>query len=370
MSMLPMPKFIDFDPATIEAEMVAQYEALTERTLYPAQAERLMLGYMSYRESLIRQGVNEAAKQNLLRFSAEPIIDYIGELMRTPRLGTRPAQTTLRFSPADPLTVDLSIPAMTRVQSGDGAIVFATDSDALLLAGEAFIDVAASCTVEGLIGNGWQSGQVGTLLDALALPGIEVSNVSVSRNGADVEETENYRERIQLAPEAFSTAGSEDSYIYHARSAHQDIVDVRVDSSTPGTIELYILVKDGLPDSTILTLVEAACSGQKVRPLCDTVVALAPTEYSYAITGTLTLYDGADPDAVLAAATSAAEAWVSERRARLGRDVVIKQIEKVVQVAGVYEPHLTAPAASHVLADSEWANCTGINLSIAGSTDG
>ena len=38
---LPEPSFIDRDPAAITAEMVAQYEALTKKTLYPAQVERL-----------------------------------------------------------------------------------------------------------------------------------------------------------------------------------------------------------------------------------------------------------------------------------------------------------------------------------------
>ena len=63
-------------------------------------------------------------------------------------------------------------------------------------------------------------GQINTLVDPIAYIS-SVSNTTASTGGTDTEDDENYRERIQLAPESFSVAGSEGAYIYWARSAHQ-----------------------------------------------------------------------------------------------------------------------------------------------------
>ena len=43
---LPEPSFIDRDPDAITAEIVAQYELLSGKTLYPAQVERLLIDHL------------------------------------------------------------------------------------------------------------------------------------------------------------------------------------------------------------------------------------------------------------------------------------------------------------------------------------
>lgn len=85
---LTEPDFIERDADKITAEMIAQYEAATGKTLYPAQAERLLIDLWAYREMLVRVAAQEAAKQNLVAFAREPMIDYLGELVgvyRPPR---------------------------------------------------------------------------------------------------------------------------------------------------------------------------------------------------------------------------------------------------------------------------------------------
>ena len=68
---LPEPSFIDRDPQAITTEIVAQYELLTGKTLYPAQVERLLIDVIDYRETLVRIGIQEAAKQNLVAYARE-----------------------------------------------------------------------------------------------------------------------------------------------------------------------------------------------------------------------------------------------------------------------------------------------------------
>ena len=72
---LPEPSFIDRDPQAITAEIVAQYEQLTGKTLYPAQVERLLIDVIAYRETLVRIGIQEAAKQFIAQGGGGKIVN-------------------------------------------------------------------------------------------------------------------------------------------------------------------------------------------------------------------------------------------------------------------------------------------------------
>lgn len=85
-SNLPEPSFIDRDVQAVTAEIIAKYEQLSGKTLYPAQADRIFVDVIAYREMLIRNSIQEAAKQNLLAFARAPVLDYIGDLMGVYRL--------------------------------------------------------------------------------------------------------------------------------------------------------------------------------------------------------------------------------------------------------------------------------------------
>lgn len=366
---LPEPSFIDRDPQAITAEIVAQYEQLTGKTLYPAQVERLLIDVIAYRETLVRIGIQEAAKQNLVAYARAPMLDYLGELVGVTRLPAQPAKTTLRFTFAAALATNLLIPAGTRVEGGDGTATFATDAEVTLLAGQLSIDAAATCEEPGAAGNAWQPGQINNLVDDLGAVEVTAANTTVTSGGIVEEEDDRLRERIKLAPEAFSTAGSRLAYVFHAKSAHQSIVDVAVLSPTPGAVKLYPLLTTGLPDANMLSLVAATCSADRVRPLTDNVQALAPTPIDYAIDAQLVLYKNTDVASVLAQAQAAAEAYKADRAAGLGRDIVPVQVESALKVAGVYDIVRAAPAKI-VLAENEWARCTAINLVVTGTVDG
>ncbi|MCS3806686.1 phage-related baseplate assembly protein [Chromobacterium alkanivorans] len=366
---LPEPNFIDRNPDAITAEIVAQYEQLSGKTLYPAQVERLLIDVIAYRENLVRIGIQEAAKQNLVAYARAPMLDYLGELVGVTRLPAQPAKTVLRFTVETVLATGLLIPAGTRVEGGDGMVVFATDVDVTLPAGQLSVDVAATCEEPGTAGNGWQPGQINSLVDELGDMEVAAANISVTNTGYDEEDDERLRERIKLAPESFTNAGSRLAYRFHALKAHQSIVDVAVLSPSPGVVHLYPLTATGLPDSNLLALVEATCSAEKVRPLTDRVRALAPSRVDYAIEAQLVLYTQADSRSVQAMATAQAKAYVDGRAGGLGRDIVPSQVIAALQVPGVYQVTLNSPAM-HVLSESEWAHCTQISITPAGVANG
>ncbi|EBL2473498.1 TPA: baseplate protein [Escherichia coli] len=365
---LTEPDFIERDADKITAEMIAKYEEDTGKTLYPAQAERLLIDLWAYREMLVRVAVQEAAKQNLVAFSREPMIDYLGELVGVYRLAAQPATSTLQFSVDEALAIDVLIPAGTRVSASD-SIIFATDTDVVLKAGLLLVNVTATCTEPGTAGNGWQPAQVSQLLDEIDNIDLLVTNLTASSGGSEQEDDDRLRERIRLAPESFTNAGSRGAYRFHAMGAHPGIVDVAVLSPAPGTVELYPLLSTGLPDSSILTLVESFCSDEKVRPLTDTVRAKTPVQVDYTIEARITIYRDQDARLVKDNANSAIQNWVASRTATLGRDIVPSQIISVLSVSGVYQVELVTPAL-RVVAENEWANCTAITLNMTGVSDG
>lgn len=150
--------------------------------------------------------------------------------------------------------------------------------------------MSATYTDIGEIGNGYLIGQVSELVDPVAYVSA-VENVSITYRGSDIESDEHFRQRIQLAPEGFSTAGTVGGYRYWAMAAHQDIVDAAVWSEIPGEIKIAPLLKDGrIPDSDILELVENTLSYEKARPLTDKVIVEAPEPVYYNVTIGLYIY--------------------------------------------------------------------------------
>ncbi|MGO1000826.1 baseplate assembly protein [Lysobacter sp. CA196] len=364
------PNFIQRDPAVITAELVADYERITGKTLYPAQIERIWVDLLAYRETLVRVGIQEAAKQNLVAFARAPILDYLGELVGVVRLPAQAARTVLRFTFAAPLTAPRLVPAGVRVESDGGDVTFATDTDVTAPVGAAFVDCGATCLQAGAAGNGWGAGKLNEWLDAPLSGVASVANLSASNGGVDEESDDRLRERIKLGPESFSNAGSRLAYRFHALKASQAIVDVAVLSPVPGEVKLYPLTETGLPDATLLSLVEAICSADKVRPLTDHVQARAPVPVDYTIAAALTLYAHTDAATVQAQARAAAERYAADRAAGLGRDIVPTQVIAALSVPGVYEVRLAEPAALRVLSENEWARCSGIALTLAGSVNG
>lgn len=102
LSHLPDPEFISRDVNTITAELTAKYELLAGKTLYPAQADRVFVDVIAYREMLLRTAINEAAKQNLVAFATGVMLDYLGDFFGVVRLDgetDEQLRTRIRLAP-------------------------------------------------------------------------------------------------------------------------------------------------------------------------------------------------------------------------------------------------------------------------------
>jgi phage-related baseplate assembly protein len=367
------PEFVKIDPASIEADLVARYEAKSGKTLYPAQIERLFIDQIAYAKTLALSAIQNAGEMLLVRFSNGPILDYLGELVGTSRLQAQRARHTQAFILPAAQSIPVIINAGTRVTTADGTLAFYTESAIQITAGQLEARVTAICETAGTVGNGWSLGQVSALV-APPMDGMTTRNVTVPSDGEEQEEDERYKERIILAPEAYTNAGSRGAYRYHAMSVHQSIIDVAVhgpdDGQEDGHVALYVLTAQGEPSTEMLQLVSEQTSGEKRRPLCDVVQVLQPNKVEFSIKAQLEFYNGADRATAMADAKAAVETLVAEMRNGLGRDIVPEQITAALKVAGVYRPLVIEPAGLTVVAGNEWASCITIELVDAGLVDG
>lgn len=200
------PDYLDRNLATITAELKARYEAISGKTLYDAQPERLMVDVLVTAVYLIRQNIQEAAEQNLIQFSSATALEHLTQFYGITRLGALKAKTTLRFTaqeaePSGSRPVPVIIPAGTRVRSQDGNVMVETLVSVEIAMNETTKDVAAEAVVAGSAANGYPAGTITELLTTVAW--LEsVSNTVLSHSGADAETDTQLRERTVKAPES------------------------------------------------------------------------------------------------------------------------------------------------------------------------
>lgn len=365
------PQFLELNPETIIAEIIAAYEAESGRTLQPSQAERLLINAFAYREVLIREQIQHAATQMLISFASAPALDYLAELIGVSRLAASGASCTLEFT----LVVGhggVIIPENTRVATVDGQIVFATTEAVTVSAGVTTATVSAFATTTGANGNDYAVGEVTNILDPQPFI-VSATNTDQTTGGADLESDDELRERAKLAPSQFSTAGPVDAYKFFAFSASPTIVDVAVTSSVPGTVEVFPLVESGVPTPPeIISLVESALNDEQVRPLSDTVVVQSPTAVNYSINIDLEIYEETDPVQIDIDVTAALQAYADERAKQIGQDITIAQLIGICIGDGtqVYNVTVNSPAADVEIDPTEVSNLTSLVVNVTGTTPG
>jgi phage-related baseplate assembly protein len=178
------------------------------------------------------------------------------------------------------------------------------------------------------------------------------------------ENDEDYRRRLLLAPDRFSTAGAEAAYQYHALGAAGDVKDVT--ASSPAATEVVVAVLsrqgDGTAGAELLAEVEAALSAELVRPLTDLVTVTSAEVTTYQVEAALTIRPGPDPDVVRQAAIESVTDFV-ERRHRLGDDIVRDAVMSALYVEGVERVELIQPAEDIPRGPTQAGFCTAIEVS-------
>ena len=261
---------------------------------------------------------------------------------------------------------------------GDPAIVqdvlFATTESVEIPAGEREAIVTAQCTESGTQGNGYVSGQIRKLVDPFPYE-LNVENTTESYGGSNIESDENFRERIQIAPESFSVAGPTGAYEYWARSAHQGIIDVAVigpPETEPGNVNIYPLMLNGdLPTQEILDAVFEVCNAEDKRPDTDYVHVLSPepVEFELNVKYWIDRKRATQALQIQAAVEEAVNGWITWQRSKLGRDLNPSELNHRMVAAGAKRTEITSPDFK-VLTASQVAVMTSKTLALGGLEDG
>ena len=342
---LPDISFAPQSAAEVEANIITTYERLRNVTLQPGDPVRLFLESLAYYISVQNGIINFTGRQNLLAYAAGGHLDHLGAPMGVARIAAQPGRCLLRFAIGEALAFEVPIPEGTRVSSQDGRIIFATAQTAFIAPGQTGVDVIAFALEAGDSTNGLLPGQLSRLVDPLPYI-ISAQNSTETTAGADIEDDERLRERIRIAPESFTVAGSIGAYEARTLAVSQEIEEVAVHSPVPGLVDVRFTLTGGeLPDEAMLALVQEGLSAATVRPLTDTVHVAAPEVVSYDIAGKwyLRRADAALLGAVTLAVTKALEDFRLWQRSKPGRDINPSKLVSLLEQAGAKRIELESP---------------------------
>jgi phage-related baseplate assembly protein len=184
------------------------------------------------------------------------------------------------------------------------------------------------------------------------------------------ESDDRFRRRIQLAPEAFSVAGPEGAYQYHALTVAPWARDVSAVSRRPGVVRVTVLKEGSDPCPAIAEreAVRLHLDNEAIRPLTDVVEVLPPNIRPTRIVARLTLYPGPDGEVVRQRALAAVTSWVEKNR-MLGMNLRRSALYAALHQEGVHSVDLVSPAEDLVLDVTEIYAVDAIEVSVSSIRD-
>lgn len=314
------------------------------------------------------QTANDKGRQNLLKYARGEYLDNLVLSRGMTRKAAEAAVCTIRFTLSAARSFAVAIPAGTRVTTPARDIYFATNEAAEIAAGETYTDVLCTATEGGNAANGLAAGEVNNLVDPIPYIAAAV-NTDTTQGGTDEETDDELAERFFNARNEFSTAGSENAYIYHTKAYSTTITDVVVKNPSAAVIEIYILL-DSRRSATpgFLTALTAHLSNPDIKPLTDTITAHNVGTVEYSIAASYTIYSEnlsriGEIQAAVAAAVEEYKAWQCER---IGRDINPQKLISLMIAAGAATVNITMPATTSV-GDTSIAKCIETTLTYSGT---
>lgn len=260
--------FIETDAKEIYDEIITSLEEKVGESLYPGDERRLFGNAIAAVFIALFNQMNDASKQKMLRYARGDVLDALGERVGVTRRAASPAETTLRFSVDAAFAQNIIIPEGTRATS-DSTRFFATTENAVITAGELYVDVPAQSVGGGVDYNDIAVGAINVIVDPV--PYVDaVSNTTVTDGGTNTEDDDSLRDRIRTAPSTLSTAGPIKSYEYWAKTADPSIADVVV-SSEQTTLTRTLPVTGGkaykggsqlVPDTLVVYLADGTTAAK------------------------------------------------------------------------------------------------------------
>ena len=340
-----MYQFVSQDTDEIDADVAAIYTAVTGK-VKATGVDLLFCKILSSMAQYNAANVNFAGNQNLASRASGADLDKLGEIYYEK---TRPEATyagvQMEFTISEAQLSPVLVPAGTRVSDVANSIVFTTDDDLYIDAGETTGTVHATCTTVGTDGNGYGAGEISVCVDVFPYYD-SCENTDASGGGGDVPDDDEFYALLVASQDAYSCAGAEGAYKYFAKKASSEIADVVVNSPYDGEVYIYCLMNDGtIAGGEVKASVAAECNAKECRPLTDKVTVSDPDEVTYTVELTYYIPTGATASAasVEAAVTQAVANYVAWQCGKLGRDIVPDELIARIKEAGAKRCVITSP---------------------------
>ena len=267
------------------------------------------------------------------------------------------AQGTIRFSVDSALTTDLTIPAGTVCMTA-GLVRFETTRDAVLTAGETWVEAAAQAVEPGTAGN-VAAGSV--LAMAVAPVGVSrCSNPQPFLGGMDQEGDMALRERVLETFKRLPNGANAAFYQQGALSFPQ-VVEASVipRKRGVGTVDVVIATGAGLPDQALLNQVEAYFETR--REIAVDVQVKAPVPKPVKVSVAVKAEEAYDAVAVRREVETALTSFFGGKR--LAKDLLRAELGRVVfDVPGVANYSLTSPPADVAVGADELPRAESIEV--------
>lgn len=336
---LPMPEFAERDTSVIKQKLIANFERISGRTLYPAQPEMFMVELMSYTLANVGSGLQNGLIQNRAIWAEGTHLNQLGANVGTFRLSAQYARAEVEFTLSEARNSAVVVPVGTRVAAGS-ALVFRTVQELVIPAGRLTGIVETVALATGVAHNDLQLGQVQDILDPVAYVS-GVTNTQISAGGSDAEADDRFRERIINAFERITRGGSRAGYIELVKAAHPDIVDVAVVRPQPGHIHIFPLMKSGIAADAIDDLIIDYLDPETRIPMGDFVSIQKAAAKVFDVVMTLKVTPGFAANAVAQAEDvirSLFAVWGQTLGAQIAPSALVEAVRGVPGVVGVEGP--------------------------------
>ncbi|KZN37591.1 hypothetical protein N474_04995 [Pseudoalteromonas luteoviolacea CPMOR-2] len=253
----------------------------------------------------------------------------------------------------------------------EAALSLESDPIAVLLQTVAYQQILQTQSINDAVKGNMLASAQGNDLDAIA------ARYNLARKEQPLESDSAFRQRIQLAFNGLNTAGSSESYIYHAMSCDAEIKDVSVQSPEPCDIELTILshIGNGHPSDALIETVQHYFAAQgraqpkvdesasRVRPLGDRVTVHKAAIKPFSVQAELSILYGPSGETLVSTAQQAVMEYCKSRQF-LGKKVTRAGIYAALHQSGVEDVTLLSPVEDIVSSATEAPFCESISVTM------
>lgn len=356
--------FITSDPQEALNTILKIYKDKTGINLPAADPRRIDYDVISYYISQVRASMNEAVKQNFLRYATGVRLDLKGELYGTvgDRIPQGIARTTIRCNIQAIQNRDIVIPKGTRFIKD--TYVFSNVGEGIIKRGETYTDIIVECNVPGFVPE-YDIGEIKDIIDMFDFYE-SCSNITKVSGGVDTEEDESYRERLREVPESFSTAGPEGAYEFWVRKSSSLIKDVKVKSPNPCYIDIYITgaLGEDIPEEIKQQVLKDLVAK---RPMGDKVEIKNPGKVNFTVDITYYIHSRDEGKALLIdkAIKANISNYIHEVCSRLGEDIDQQEIITICKNSGAKRIVINQPSNISI-SDIQIGKCSSINIASGG----